>query len=189
MHKKSNNYSGHTIPSANIITHALTDEDFTRIKSLGTAQFQRQGELIFSDGDNADHIYFIESGNVSIFIEKFTYQEEISALGPGEYFGEMAFFSGDRRSASATALTDTTMLGVNKAAFLNFYEANQDIADRIDNIFSKRSNELSFKEHLAGSNIGIKGIPHYASPLFPVSDTTASWTGSSSICNHACTTC
>ncbi|MDH4235211.1 MAG: cyclic nucleotide-binding domain-containing protein [Gallionella sp.] len=147
------------MPSEDIIAHALTNEDFVRIKSLGTPQTYKHGELIFSDGDNADHIYFIESGSVSIFIEKFTFQEEISALGPGEYFGEMAFFSGDRRSASATALVDTTLLSVGKDAFLNFYEANQDVAAKINDVFSRRNNELSFKEHLTGSNIGIKGDP------------------------------
>jgi len=147
------------MPSEDIIAHALTNEDFIKIKLLGTPRTYRQGELIFADGDNADHIYFIESGSVSIFIEKFTLQEEISALGPGEYFGEMAFFSGDKRSASATALVDTTLLSVGKDAFLNFYETNQDVAAKINNVFSKRNNELSFREHLSGSSIGIKGDP------------------------------
>jgi len=145
--------------SEEIIAHALTNEDFIKIKLLGTPRTFKQGELIFSDGDNADHIYFIESGSISIFIEKFTFQEEISALGPGEYFGEMAFFSGDKRSASAIALIDTILLSVGKDAFLNFYDANQDVAAKINSIFSKRNNELSLKEHLAGSNIGIKGDP------------------------------
>lgn len=151
-----------------IIPHALTADDFVRIKLLGTPQFHRKGELIFSDGDNADHIYFIESGSISIFIDKFTHQEEVSALGPGEYFGEMAFFSGDRRSASAAALIDTTLVRVDKSSFLNLFESDQDIADKINRGFSKRSDELSFKEHLTGGNsgcddasfsIGIKGDP------------------------------
>ena len=152
----------------NNISHALTGEDFAKIKLLGKPQIYKKGELIFSDGDNAEHIYFIETGHVSIFIEKFTVQDEISSLGPGDYFGEMAFFSGDKRSASASALIDTTLLVVDKAAFLNLFETDLDIADKINQVFSKRNLELSFKEHLTGGKtpsgnesflLGIKGDP------------------------------
>ena len=119
--------------------------------------------MIFSDGDNADHIYFIETGNVSIFIEKFTDQEEISSLGPGDYFGEMAFFSGGLRSASAAALIETTLLCVNKEAFLKLFDTDRDIANKVNQIFLKRNQELSFKEHLVGGSesfqLGIKGDP------------------------------
>jgi hypothetical protein len=78
----------------------LTVEDFDKIKSMAVRQECKKGERIFSEGDTADYIYFIESGRVSIFIQKFTVQEEIGVLGPGEYFGEMAFFYKDKRTAS-----------------------------------------------------------------------------------------
>jgi len=156
------------MPSVNIISHALTSADFAKIKLLGTPQTYNKEDLIFSDGDNADHIYFIETGTVSIFIEKFTDREEISSLGPGDYFGEMAFFSGGLRSASASALIETTLLCVNKEAFLKLFDSDQDIANKVNQIFLKRNQELSFKEHLIGGNgssgsgsfqLGIKGDP------------------------------
>jgi CRP-like cAMP-binding protein len=156
------------VPTDDIDLNELTSTDFAKIKLLGVRQPYNKGDLIFSDGDNADYIYFIETGSVSIFIEKFTELVEISALGPGEYFGEMAFFSGDKRSASAAALTDTILLSVDKAAFLNLFETDQDIAGKINHNFLKRNKELSFKEHLTGGNsapdgksfqLGIKGDP------------------------------
>ncbi len=154
--------------SQNSLAHTLTVEDFAKIRQLGNSRNYSKGAVIFSEGDDADHIYFIESGHVSIFIEKFTSQEEINSLGPGDYFGEMAFFSGDKRSASAAALLDTTLIGVGKAAFLNLYDSDRDIAGKIDQAFSKRNRELSFREHLIGGNpslgeesfmLGIKGDP------------------------------
>ena len=154
--------------SGDIISNALTSEDFAKIKLLGTPQFFKKDDLIFSDGDNADFIYFIESGNISIFIEKFTSREEIGSLGAGEYFGEMAFFSGGKRSASATALVDTTLVCVGKAAFLCLFESDRDFADKINQVFSKRNQDLSFKEHLTcgiqptgqeSFQLGIKGDP------------------------------
>lgn len=156
------------MPAETAAFHGLTIDDFAKIKQLGNKQFYTKGDLIFSDGDNADVIYFIETGNVCIFIEKFTEQEEISTLGPGDYFGEMAFFSGYKRSASAVALIDSTLVSVDKTAFLNLFDADPHIADKINQGFLKRNKELSFKEHLTAGNstaggksfqIGIKGDP------------------------------
>lgn len=150
------------------ISQALSREDFDKIKLFGIPRTYKEGDVIFSDGDHADYIYFIESGNVSIFIEKFTHQEEINMLGPGDYFGEMAFFSGDKRSASASAKIDTMLISVDKNSFLNLFESDQEIADKINRVFTHRDRELSFKEHLVGSmgntagssfQLGIKGDP------------------------------
>jgi len=150
------------------IAQALTSEDFNKIKLLGTPKHFQKGSLIFADGDDADFIYFIATGNVSIFIEKFTQQEEISTLGPGDYFGEMAFFSGDKRSASAAAMIDTILLCVDKAAFLTLFESDPKIAEKINQVFLRRNQELSFKEHLSvgqssadnkSFQLGIKGDP------------------------------
>ncbi len=42
----------------------------------------KEGQRIFSEGGAADYIYVIESGRISIFLQKFTVQEEIGVLGP-----------------------------------------------------------------------------------------------------------
>lgn len=148
--------------------HQLAAADFDKIKRLGTLKQFKQGEQIFADGDSADYIYFIESGHVSIYIEKFNRKEEVSNMGAGEYFGEMAFFSGDRRSASAAALLDSSLLLVDKSAFLNLFENDQDIASKINRNFSRRNRELASKEHLAGGDIriGIKGDPSLCETAF-----------------------
>jgi len=160
------------MPTENI---KLTSEDFDKIKRLGVKHDYKKNDLIFSDGDTADYIYFIETGHVYIFIEKFNNKEEICTLGAGDYFGEMAFFSGDRRSASAAALLDSTLLSVDKAAFMNLFETDSQIADRINNIFAKRNDELTLKEHLIGVGncaegkevkIGIKGDPSIRESAF-----------------------
>ncbi len=134
----------------------LTTEDFDRIKSLATKREYKKGERIFSEGDAADYIYFIESGRVSVFIQKFTAQEEIGILGPGEYFGEMAFFYKDKRTASVSALTDATLLKVDKNVFLELVRTDRSIASKISNILSKRNEELILRESLVDIT-GVKG--------------------------------
>lgn len=138
------------------VLHELTDDDFDKIKRLASVQYCKKDDLIFSEGDAADYIYFIQSGRVLIFIQKFTNREEISVLGPGEYFGEMAVFNKGKRAASVVALTDTALLSVAKPAFLGLLDTDRAIADKIDGILARRNEELVLKENLLDTT-GVKG--------------------------------
>lgn len=145
----------------------LTSTDFNKIKALASKIQFKKDQMIFAEGDTADHIYFIESGSVSIFIQKFTSQEQICQLGPGQYFGEMAFFLKDTRTASVMALEDTTLLSVDKDSFMGLVKNDRAIAYKIDKILAKRCEELILKENLVDTtginskhlHISIKGDP------------------------------
>jgi CRP-like cAMP-binding protein len=156
------------------IFQQLSKEEFDTIKALATEKKYGKGELIFSEGDTADYIYFIESGRVSIFIRKFTEQTEICTLEPGEYFGEMAVFYQNRRTASVSALTDTTLLSIDKNRFLELVRTDRAIARKINTILAKRNEELIFKEKLIDStginsrhlHVSIKGDPSMRETTF-----------------------
>ncbi|GMR08892.1 MAG: hypothetical protein BMS9Abin26_1901 [Gammaproteobacteria bacterium] len=162
------------MPHAGSVFQELTSKDFDKIKMLAVEQNYRQDDLIFAEGDAAEYIYFIESGRVSISIQKFTVQEEICTLGPGEYFGEMAIFSKDKRSASVTSTMDTVVLSVNRNAFLNLIKNDRAIADKVNYILSKRNEELILKESLIDStginsknlHVSIKGDPSLRESAF-----------------------
>lgn len=51
-------------------------------------------------------MYFVEDGTVSIRIEQDAGEVEISVLGKGQYFGELALVTHRPRAASAYAATD-----------------------------------------------------------------------------------
>lgn len=158
----------------NSVFRDLTNPDLDKIRARAVKKNYKKGELIFSEGDKADYVYFIESGRVSIFIRKFTAQEEIATLGPGEYFGEMAVFYKDRRAASVAALTDTVLFCVDKSSFMELLKTDRAIAYKINNILAKRNEELVLKENLVditgikGTNlhVGIKGDPSLRETTF-----------------------
>lgn len=145
----------------------LTASELETIKSRATLIRCQAGERLFSTGDAADYIYFIDSGHVSIFIEKFNYQEELQVLGPGECFGEMAVFFNGKRTASAATREDSTFLGIAKQTFLELLESERDLAEKIKRLLSRRNEELILKEKLIDAiglggkhlHIGIKGDP------------------------------
>lgn len=67
------------------------------------------GESIFSQGSQGKTAFLIESGEVEISTSKNGRKLVISRLGPGEIFGELALFSEQPRSASATATCDSEL--------------------------------------------------------------------------------
>ena len=61
--------------------------------------------VIFREGDEANTMYVIRSGRVTITKNLYGIMVKIADLGPGDHFGEMALLEGGPRSASAIAET------------------------------------------------------------------------------------
>lgn len=68
-----------------------------------------RNEVIFHRDDAGGHIYLIAAGTVKITVEEESGQEVVIALARGgDVFGELALFDESQRSATVTALTETT---------------------------------------------------------------------------------
>ena len=146
------------------ILSVIDHEEFNKIKSLSELVTFPPGKRLFSEGDASDQIYFIDSGRVSIFIDKFNTIEELEVMGPGSCFGEMAVFDNDRRTASAMTLEETQLSVLSKEKFLALMTQDSHISHKIRSLLNKRNEDLVLKEKLiteTGRNmhIGIKGDP------------------------------
>jgi putative ABC transport system ATP-binding protein len=63
------------------------------------------GEVLFEQGDDGVRVYVVESGAVEIFrVLDDGREEQLTVIGPGNYFGELAPMFGLRRSAGARAI-------------------------------------------------------------------------------------
>jgi CRP-like cAMP-binding protein len=160
--------------SANSIFDELNAAELAHIRSCATHRQFAAGDIIFTEGDPVDYIYFIEEGNVSIFILRFTTEEQVCVLGPGDHFGEMAVFYKDRRTASARAASDTRLLTLDKAVFLELVRKNRGTAEKINALLAQRNEELVLKESLMDStgldgrkfHVSIKGDPSIRESAF-----------------------
>ena len=141
---------------SNSVFEDLSPAELAQIKSQAIRKHYNRGETIFKEGDEADFIYFIESGEVGISVQKFTQEEEISTLGPGDYFGEMAVLYKNRRTATVVAREDTELLTIEHSDFTKMMITHPVLALRINEILANRNEELILKESLV-DNIGLKG--------------------------------
>lgn len=69
----------------------------------------KDGQIIFEEGSSGDWIYVIESGSVEISKKIDGGKVVFIVLGPGEIIGELGFITKAPRTATATAVGDTTI--------------------------------------------------------------------------------
>jgi CRP/FNR family transcriptional regulator, cyclic AMP receptor protein len=74
----------------------------------------KAGEVILREGDKADKMYVIRSGEV--VIERAGHV--VATLPPGAMFGEMALIDGSPRSGTARAKTDCEVAVISEETFL-----------------------------------------------------------------------
>ncbi len=152
----------------------LTRDEQEKIRARASVHRYPAGTQIFSEGDAADHIYFIQAGRISIVAARFAGKEEIKTFQPGEFFGEMAVFFGDKRTASALAAEDAEILRVSSGDFLELMEEAPEIAAKVNRLLARRERELILREKLIAATgvqgkslrIGIKGDPSMRESAF-----------------------
>ncbi len=91
----------------------------------------RKDSVIFKEGDPGNLVYIIQSGRVQITKALGERTKVLSVLSRGEFFGEMALISDRPRSATATALEDCRLLGINSEMFFKILRSSYDITLRI----------------------------------------------------------
>jgi MFS family permease len=102
----------------------------------GTLTRVRRGasETIFHQGDQGDHYYLIEAGEVDISIDG----RVVSTLGPGQGFGEIALLRDVPRTATVTAKTDVTLDALGRDEFIAAVTGHTASAQAADNVVSSR---------------------------------------------------
>ena len=103
------------------------------IMQLLRAQLAESGEVIVRQGDHAHSMYFIAAGEVEVVLKK-----QRIRLGVGQFFGEVAVLRRARRSATATALSRTSLLVLDAQDLHALMQRDSRIAARIKDVVEKR---------------------------------------------------
>ncbi len=82
-------------------------------------------ETIFSQGDIADTLMYIQKGRVTLSVASKTEKEAIVAiLGPGEFLGEACLGSQNIRTRTATAMAPTALQAIEKNEMIRALHAD-----------------------------------------------------------------
>jgi CRP-like cAMP-binding protein len=107
----------------------------------------RKNQKIFSQGEKAGAIYFIDTGKVKITAVSENGREAVLALlGGREFFGEACLAGQSLRTDTATALEPSILFRVEKHAMLDSLQAQPQLSDRFIAGLLKRN--VRFQEEL-----------------------------------------
>jgi CRP/FNR family transcriptional regulator, cyclic AMP receptor protein len=88
-------------------------------------------ETIFSQGDPSATVLYIQKGGVRLSVVNETGKEAVVAvLGPGDFFGEGCLAGQPLRIGTATAITATTALVIEKKEMIRVLHAEHEFSDR-----------------------------------------------------------
>ena len=132
-------------------------------------------QIIFSQGDQAESVFYIETGKVKLTVISEQGKEAVVAiLGQGEFCGEGCLATQPRRMASATAMTDCEIMQIEKSAIMRVLHDEPSFselfithilartirveADLIDQLFNSSEKRLA-RALLLLANFGKEGKP------------------------------
>jgi CRP-like cAMP-binding protein len=132
----------------------LPREQLEDLAMITTDQVFRKGEIIFSEGEEADGFYVALTGRIKVYKLSADGKEQIlHFFGPGEPFGEVPVFTGQRFPAHAEAMEESRVLYIPKDSFVDLVKRNPSLALNMLGILSKRLrrfaaliDDLSLKE-------------------------------------------
>lgn len=125
---------------------SLKDSDLELISQNGKRRLYTRGSVVFNEGDLEDGLYIILSGKAkAILLDEEGRELILSIFERGDFFGEMAVFDEQPRSATVEAVEDTTFLVLPKQTVHELLKANQDLALSILRQMSLRIREADEK--------------------------------------------
>ena len=91
----------------------------------------RRGEVIFAQGDPCETVPYIQKGGVKLSVLSATGREAVvGMMRPGDFFGEGCLAGQSVRMGSATAISASSILHVDKARMVRLLHKQQTLSDR-----------------------------------------------------------
>ena len=95
----------------------------TRLRTYGA------GEAIVRQGEPGESMFIVSSGTVAVVLEPD--RRQVSTIGAGGFFGEMSLLTGEARSATVVARSETVVLEIDADVFRNLGDQSPEAVERI----------------------------------------------------------
>ena len=121
------------------IFESLSVTELAAIASVSEEVVCPEGEMVIKEGEQGDTMYMVLSGEVSV--NKGTeegHMIELDRIGGGDYFGEMALFKDQVRTATIRTEEEATLLVLHKREFTEIVREYPQIALSICQVLGQR---------------------------------------------------
>jgi len=109
--------------AASVLFAGLKADELDTVTRAATSRDLRRGDVLFSEGDESEELFLVESGRIAMSQRSADGRESVIALMErGDLFGEMPLFDGLGRSTEARALEASTVTVVGYDPVRTIYE-------------------------------------------------------------------
>ena len=100
-----------------------------------------RGERIIKQGNDGCSMFVVLSGELEVLVTKDEREMHVATLLPGEAFGEMCMLTGEARTATVVAKTDSLVWEIRRAEMQPLLQENLELASRMSELLARRKME------------------------------------------------
>jgi len=124
----------------------LSAEETEKLAAASASHVFAPGEMVIRAGDQGSSMFVVHNGRVQVQVTENGKARNVAVLNEGDFFGEMALFTGEPRTANVVALEETEVLEIGHAAMKPLFESNPDLAESISYIIAERRVGLAARQ-------------------------------------------
>jgi small-conductance mechanosensitive channel len=128
----------------------LSNEQMAQLAAASASHVFAPGEIVIRAGDEGSSMFVVHKGHVSVQISDNGKPRTVAMLNEGDFFGEMALFTGEPRTANVVASEETEVLEIGHQAMKQLFDTNPDLVDSLSHIIAERRIGLTAKPENAG---------------------------------------
>ncbi len=98
------------------------------------------GKTIVTEGEAGQSLFLVVGGHLQVNVKRD--DAPIARLATGEHFGEMSLLTGAPRAATVQAITDCTLIEIDKEALLPIVQARPELGDELARVQARRQLEI-----------------------------------------------
>jgi len=147
----------------------LSSDETAMLAHAAVRHIFAPGELVIRAGDEGSSMFVVHHGRVQVQINENGKPRPVATLNEGDFFGEMALFTGEPRTANVVALEETEVLEIGHAAMKTVFDRNPDLVETLSFIMSERRQGLAKKDSEATTTDESAGILSAIKRFFKIS--------------------
>lgn len=129
----------------------LSTDETAMLAEAATSHVFAPGEIVIRAGDPGSSMFVVHNGRVSVQVSENNRARTVANLSEGAFFGEMALFTGEPRTASIIAVEETEVLEIGHAAMKRVFDNNPDLVESLSHIIAERRQGLATTAAFSGA--------------------------------------
>src|SRR5215510_9824443 len=116
----------------------LSAEELRQLAKATVVHVFAPGETLIRAGDEGSSMFVVHNCRVAFQVSERGAARTVASLTDGNFFGEMALFTGEPRTANVVAVEETEVFEIGHAAMKHLFETNPDLAESISWTIAER---------------------------------------------------